>query len=272
MAVASRKVFILLISFGADHLAALSQRFASSTNLQGFREDDEILKFAAPAARGPATAAGPWNQNLKPGSEGSKRPATQGVVVERLSIECQSSMKLVDCALEDRGIVERPGKDDRALDGENGVFREEACLLSVTALPDERCLQSVYPGDEVIPDSLGEEVSGVGDSQGTNETDAPARSEVFRGFIEHCRDRGIGIVSVSQGRIDGIFKPLLDLGEHGPDHLLLPIREEVIQTTLAQAGGLADQGKARTVVSMLAKNFGQGGDGVGSFSDHAGHD
>jgi len=205
-------------------------------------------------------------------TRGSKRPATRGVVVEHLSIKRQSSMELIDCALEDGGIVECPGEDDRALDGENGVFRKQARLLSVPALPHERCLQGVHPGDEVTPDSLREEVSGVGDSQSTDETDAPARSEVFRSFIEHRRDSGVGIVPISQGRIDGILKPLLDFGEHSPDHLLFPIREEVVQAALAQASGLADQGKARTFVSMLAKNFGQGGNGIGSFSDHAGHD
>ena len=65
-------------------------------------------------------------------------------------------MELIDCALEDGGIVERPGEDDRALDRENGVFREDARPLSVAALPDERCLQSVHPGDEVTSDGLGE--------------------------------------------------------------------------------------------------------------------
>ncbi len=42
-----------------------------------------------------------------------------------------------------------------------------------------------------------------------------------------------------------------------PGHFLLPIREEVVEAALAKTGGLADQGKARSFVSMLAKNFGQ---------------
>ena len=168
-------------------------------------------------------------------------------------------MQLVDSPLEDGRIIQRSRQNDRALNCENGVFRQETRLLSVTSLPDERRLQSVYPGDEVAPDSLREEVSGVGDSQGTNETDAPARPEVFCGFIEHRRNCGVGIVSVPQGRIDGIFKPLLDFGEHSPDHLLLSVREEVVQAALAETGSLADQGKARTFVSMFAENFGQRG-------------
>jgi hypothetical protein len=45
---------------------------------------------------------------------------------------------LVYGTLEDCRIVQCPRQNKRSLDGENGVFREEARLLSVTALPDER--------------------------------------------------------------------------------------------------------------------------------------
>ncbi|MBB3314113.1 hypothetical protein FHT78_005920 [Rhizobium sp. BK196] len=68
----------------------------------------------------------------------------------------------------------------------SSVVDRSATLLRYL-LPDERC----HPGCEVTSDGLREEVLGVGDS--SDETDTAARPEVFRTFIEHCSDGGVGI-------------------------------------------------------------------------------
>ncbi|MFB2601282.1 MULTISPECIES: hypothetical protein [Rhizobium] len=137
-----------------------------------------------------------------------------------------------------------------------GVFREEARLLSVTALPDERLLQRVPPRIQSNPDSLREEISGVGDSQ----------REYFAVSSSIAVMAASASVPSRRG-VDGILEHCSIPAPSPPSH-----SEEVVQTALAKAGGLADQGKVCTFVSMFAKYFGQGGDGVGSFSDHAGHD
>ena len=100
-------------------------------------------------------------------------------------------------------FTQRPRQDDCALNTANRLLREWLSLRRRNVRGFETMSQRRYPAGKVVPDPAGKGVPGGTQTDPTDETHSPTRSEIGRYLRDHgpdCRCRIAGMLKRSKDR------------------------------------------------------------------------